>query len=108
MDASAIMQNDASVENVRAMTEITREYGVYADGHSTPDAPCAKSPYAATHTSRLPQPGPAARPPGNVVTWETKRAELGELSGDLQLLENIWNNVDSLAYTYIWQLLLSF
>lgn len=29
MDASAIMQNDARVENVRAMTEATREYGVY-------------------------------------------------------------------------------
>ena len=29
MDASAIMQNDARVENVRAMTEATREYGIY-------------------------------------------------------------------------------
>jgi hypothetical protein len=29
MDASAIMQNDSTVENVRAMTEATREYGVY-------------------------------------------------------------------------------
>ncbi|MBM4018222.1 MAG: hypothetical protein FJ288_07815 [Planctomycetes bacterium] len=29
MDASAIVQNDAKVENVRAMTEFTREYGTY-------------------------------------------------------------------------------
>ncbi len=29
MDAAAIMQNDTKVENVRAMTEFTREYGVY-------------------------------------------------------------------------------
>ncbi|MCP4713073.1 MAG: hypothetical protein GY869_30965 [Planctomycetes bacterium] len=29
MDASAIIQNDARVENVRALTEFTREYGVY-------------------------------------------------------------------------------
>ncbi|HQO35261.1 MAG TPA: uroporphyrinogen decarboxylase family protein [bacterium] len=29
MDANAIIQNDAKVENVRAMTEFTREYGVY-------------------------------------------------------------------------------
>jgi len=29
MDASAIMQDDTKVENLRAMTEITREYGVY-------------------------------------------------------------------------------
>jgi len=43
-----------------------------------------------------------------VVPWDTKRAELGELSGDVQLLQDIWTNVDSLANTYIWQLLLSF
>ena len=29
MDASAIMQNDTSVENLKAMTEFTCEYGVY-------------------------------------------------------------------------------
>ena len=29
MDASAIVQNDAKVENIRAMTEAVREYGVY-------------------------------------------------------------------------------
>lgn len=29
MDASAIMQNDSKVENVRAMTEATREFGQY-------------------------------------------------------------------------------
>lgn len=29
MDAGAIMQNDTSIENVRVMTEFTREYGVY-------------------------------------------------------------------------------
>jgi uroporphyrinogen-III decarboxylase len=29
MDASAIMQNDTQIENLKAMTEFTREYGVY-------------------------------------------------------------------------------
>ncbi len=29
MDAGAIVQNDAKVENVQAMTDFTREYGVY-------------------------------------------------------------------------------
>ena len=29
MDAGAIVQNDAKVENIRAMTDFTREYGVY-------------------------------------------------------------------------------
>ncbi len=106
MDSSAIMQNDARVENVRAMTEFTREYGVYSDGHSALGAPCTKSSYAESHVSQMPSPGPAARPPGSVVPWEKKRLELGELSGDLQLLQDVWNNVDSLAHTYIWHMLL--
>ena len=29
MDASSIVQNDAKVENIKAMTDFTREYGVY-------------------------------------------------------------------------------
>lgn len=29
MDASAIMQNDTSIENIQAMTDFTRDYGVY-------------------------------------------------------------------------------
>jgi len=29
MDASAIIQNDAQVENVKALTDFTREYGQY-------------------------------------------------------------------------------
>jgi hypothetical protein len=29
MDASAIIQDDAKIENMRAMTDFTREYGTY-------------------------------------------------------------------------------
>ena len=29
MDASAIIQNDAKIENVKAMTDATREFGQY-------------------------------------------------------------------------------
>jgi hypothetical protein len=31
MDASAIIQNDASVENLRVLTDFTREYGIYSE-----------------------------------------------------------------------------
>ncbi|MCJ7812057.1 hypothetical protein MUP95_01895, partial [bacterium] len=34
MDASAIMQNDTKVENLKALTDYTREYGVYSSGSS--------------------------------------------------------------------------
>ena len=39
MDASAIMQNDATVENLRAMTDAALEYGVYR----SPSSPSGKS-----------------------------------------------------------------
>ena len=39
MDASAIVQNDARVENIRAMTDFTREYGIYSSGMRAQPAP---------------------------------------------------------------------
>ncbi|MBN2445248.1 MAG: hypothetical protein JXO22_00865, partial [Phycisphaerae bacterium] len=39
MDASAIIQNDALVENVRALTEVTREHGAYSGS-----TPCVAAP----------------------------------------------------------------
>jgi hypothetical protein len=108
MDASAIVQNDATVENMRAMTDFVREYGVYSQGHSSPEAPCAKSDYHERHVSGMPALPATARPAGAVVAWDQKRQGLGELSGNIPLLQSVWENVDALAYTYIWQLLLSF
>ena len=48
------------------------------------------------------------RPPGTVVTWDEKAKELGRIQGDAQLVKKIWEDVDGLAYMYIWQVLLSF
>ena len=39
MDASAIMQNDATIENLRAMTDATLEYGVYRSASSPSPIP---------------------------------------------------------------------
>ena len=108
MDASAIVQNDATVENMRAMTEITREYGGYSDGHCSPDVPVSKSTLGPDWTSAMPPAGPNAIPPGAFQTWDEKRKQLPELSGDVQLLRDVWEGVDALANVYIWQLLLSF
>ena len=109
MDASAIVQNDAKVENMQAMTDFAREYGVYSDGHSSAEAPCAKSNYRGTsrRAACRPRPGTPARP-GPLCRGTRSANELGELSGSVPLLQNIWEGVDGLAYTYIWQLLLSF
>ena len=48
------------------------------------------------------------RKPGMCAPWEEKRRELPMIKGDEELLKKVWEDVDSLAYMYIWQCLLSF
>ena len=46
--------------------------------------------------------------PGVCIPWKEKRKEFPELTGDEQIVQRVWEDADSLAYTYIWQILLSF
>ncbi len=113
MDASAIMQDDTSVENIRAMTEFTREYGVYSSSSSqasppplaSAPAPAAPSPDPVSHALTRPHQGMR---PGVCFPWEDKLKELPELTGDKELPRRIWENIDALGNMYIWQCLLSF
>ncbi|MFO7973569.1 MAG: uroporphyrinogen decarboxylase family protein [Candidatus Hydrogenedentota bacterium] len=107
MDASAIIQNDAKVENVRAMTEFTREYGVYKGSTSEPAAEAEWKQNTAPETP--PQVGrPVKRPPGVCVPWEEKLAELPGIQGDADLVKRIWEEVDALGFTFIMHCLVSF
>jgi len=104
MDASAILQNDATLENLRAMTEATREYGVYR----SPSAPTPVAEARVT-TAGLPAWVSAAQPrPGVCRTWAEKVRELPPMKGDEALAKKVWEDVEGLAYLYIWHLLLSF
>jgi len=99
MDASAIMQNDATVANVQAMTDFTREYGVYSQ------TPCSLPPASPPAQRPAAPPLPKA---GSCIDWEKKLAEHPPISGDPLLCKQVWENVDSLGYFYIWHLVLSF
>ena len=102
MDASAIMQHDTRGENLAAMTECTREYGVYSGGTSSPPAtPIVAEGSLSAH-------GGSATRPGQCVEWAKKAASLPVLEGDADLVEEVWNNIDSLGNVFIWQWLLSF
>ncbi len=54
------------------------------------------------------EPSPPERPPGVCIPWEEKLAELPPISGDEELVREVWEEVDSLAYTYVWHCLVSF
>ncbi len=103
MDASAIIQNDASIENLRAMTDATMEYGVY--GGSTPQLPDPPA---------NPVPGvpswvgaPKVRP-GLCRPFEEKLRELPPLAGNPEIVRSVWEDLEGFAYLYIWHLVLSF
>jgi hypothetical protein len=104
MDASAIMQNDTNPENLRAMTEFTREYGVYSGAASpTPDVPALQPAGAAFPPARNPR-----ATPGVCIPWEEKLEELSVISGDPDIAKRVWESIDALGNMYAWQCLLSF
>ena len=111
MDASAIVQNDAKVENVRAMTDFTLEYGVYSRGHSPVELVAGGPEPLAEEIDSLGAPvsPPSDKSqPGECRPWRTERERLGDIPGDEALCQRIWQEVDGLGNAFIWQLLLSF
>lgn len=112
MDSSAIMQDDTDIENLRALTDFTREYGVYSGAASPassvlpPLRPCDGA--DVTDLAGLTGHSVPGIKPGICRPWEEKAAELPPVTGDTDLVRRVWDNAESMGNTYIWQLLLSF
>lgn len=108
MDASAIIQNDATIENLKAMTDATLEYGVYRSA-SSPSGKLPPAPVWSGPTPGLPDwvTTPRIRP-GTCYPWAEKMKELPPICGDAALAGGVWNDIEGLAYQYIWHVLLSF
>jgi hypothetical protein len=110
MDASAIIQNDARVENIRALTDFTREYGVYSTGHSprTEAAPGRHDVSEAARGEPAGIEGGGLRP-GVCVPWDQKRATLPPLTPDSEeIVRRVWEEIDGLGHAFIWHCLVSF
>jgi len=108
MDASAIIQNDAAIENMKAMDEAVLEYGVYR----SPSSPSGETPPPSPAGGEAPE-WPAwvtapKVPPGVCFPWEEKAKELPPILGDAELVRRVWNDIEDLAYLYIWHVLLSY
>jgi uroporphyrinogen-III decarboxylase len=110
MDASAIIQNDAKVENVRAMTEATLEFGVYARGHAG-SGESAQGPRPLPADARPGSylaPDRSRRPAGTCIPWTEKRKTLPADIGDGALCQRIWEQIDTLGNMYVWWIALAF
>ncbi len=103
MDASAIIQNDASIENLNAMADATREYGFYGGAPTL-----APEPPASAGTGVPAWVGAPKVRPGVCRRFEEKMQELPPLPGDPEIVRGVWENLEGLAYLYIWHLVLSF
>jgi len=99
-DASAIIQNDAQIENVKAMTEAVRKFGQYRTATTPP--PVGPVP------EKAPVWRQTQRAPGACIPWAEKLKELPRIQGDAELVKRIWEDVDGLAYVYAWHCLVSF
>ena len=112
MDASAIMQNDTSTENLKALTDFTRDYGVYSSGTSHPVAtnphitPAKDAEFGVGYG--MPENPNTKVKPGACIPWEEKLKELPTITGDKDLVQRVWEDIDALGNTFIWQCLLSF
>ncbi|MEM2294588.1 MAG: uroporphyrinogen decarboxylase family protein, partial [Nitrososphaerota archaeon] len=103
MDASAIIQNDAKIENIKAMTEFTRRYDVYSTDQQLL--------HSGENIGGADPPDSTLKPkikPGVCIPWEEKRRELPRILGDENIVGRIWEEVESFGYLFIWQILLSF
>jgi uroporphyrinogen-III decarboxylase len=113
MDSGAIMQDDTSIENLQAMTQTAREYGIYSPGSYRPPAATAPCELPACQRARSQLAGLAGLAqsntrPGVCFPWEERVKELPEITGSPELIERIWRDIDGFGNMYIWQLLLSF
>jgi hypothetical protein len=112
MDASAIIQNDATIENMQVLTDFTREYGVYSgSSYQLLDVKAQNIPAPGTIFGAefgMANHMKSKVKPGLCIPWEEKRKEIPSITGDEPLVKQIWEDVDSFGNMFIWQCLLSF
>lgn len=112
MDASAILQNDTKTENLKALTDFTREYGVYSSGSSISNQsnnkiiPAEASIFGNVYGMSSKKDSKILA--GICIPWEEKRKEIPEISGDEEISKTVWEDIESLGNIFIWQCLLSF
>ncbi len=46
--------------------------------------------------------GKNTKKPGVCISWEEKSKEYEKIMGDKEIVKKVWEEVDDLAYQYIW------
>jgi hypothetical protein len=83
---------DAKPENFKAMINAVMEYGWH-------DKSVKAKPKAAPPAGKV----DALKPRKVLTPWEVKKAELGTIMGDENLIKKHWEQLEGLAHTFMWQ-----
>jgi len=51
---------------------------------------------------------PPFRPAGTVIPWPDQRRDLPAMTGDEQLVERTWTEIDAWTYAFLWHCVVSF
>lgn len=84
---------DTKPENMKALCEAIEEFG-WVDRSLTGKLK-VKTPPAGTRPE-----------PKRITDWEEKKAALGPIMGDENLIKNLWNQYENMAYAFWWQWIL--
>jgi hypothetical protein len=101
MDASALIMNDAKIENVQAAIECTKEYGVY-DNPDFDELTVKNIKDVSRMTSGNNSFVEHERQPGTCIPWHTKRNDFPTDIADEDLVRKIWEGIDAQAYAFCW------
>ncbi|MCC7475340.1 MAG: hypothetical protein IT425_08085 [Pirellulales bacterium] len=61
-----------------------------------------------TQESKTSNAQPQCRPAGTVVPWPDQRRDLPEMTGNEQLVERNWTEIDAWTYAFLWHCVVSF
>jgi hypothetical protein len=99
LDAGALLMDDADLENVRAMIEFTREYGVYGESgrSSLDDLKAVTRPQTKGLICSSKH-----RPPGVCFPWDEKKTSFPPMTTNEGRVRHVWENIDRLGYLFCW------
>ncbi len=80
-------------ENFRAMIDAVEQFGFYDKSIEPETWPLRPGRVAV----------PGLEPQGMVTPWERKKNELGEITGDEALIQAPWEQLEVMAYNWLWQ-----
>jgi uroporphyrinogen-III decarboxylase len=92
LSAGCSFPYDVKPENFRAMVDAAMEFGWH-------DKSIKAKPKAAPAAAKV----EALKPRRVLTPWDVKKAELGTIMGDENLIKKNWEQLEAMAHTFMWQ-----